>query len=99
MADEKILAKVQRVYLIMQRQKGPHGKVYERRYWWGYWMEDGQRKKVWVGKELPESLKCLVRAKLYSTNERRYHWPKSKHGPDMKKVKPAADLIANDAAA
>jgi len=69
--DEKILAKIQRIYYCNTRIKKPNGRVYEYRLWHGYYREgvpgDGvfhkkaaPRKRVYIGKELPECLKYLI---------------------------------------
>jgi len=78
--DKKILAKVQRAYYCKTRTKRPSGKVYNYRVWWGFWYEDGQPKKVYLGRELPGEVKELIKKRELSRGGSQYFWPKSRHG-------------------
>jgi len=78
MVDKKILAKIQRAYHCKARIKKPSGKVYEYRLWRGYWWEDGRPKKVYLGRELPDEIKELIRNREPSKNKVQYSWPHTK---------------------
>jgi len=58
--NENRLAKVRRVYRVKQRVRSAAGKVYEYRVWCGYYCEDAQQKRVYLGRELPERFKCMA---------------------------------------
>jgi len=78
--DKKILRKIQRVYHCKTKIKKPSGKIYSYRFWWGFWDEGGETKKVYVGRELPDELKELMKWRVPSGDGGQFWWPKSKKG-------------------
>jgi hypothetical protein len=60
MVDQKILAKLKSVFRSDQIVPGRSGKVYRYPTWYGYYNEDGIRRRVYLGRELPELFKSLV---------------------------------------
>jgi hypothetical protein len=75
MANEERLAKLRSVYKTTDTFKSPAGKVYRYPVWYGYYAEDGKRKSVYLGRELPERFKCLIKKREYSRDPANYYWP------------------------
>jgi hypothetical protein len=80
MIEETILAKIRKVYLVDQKAKGPRGKVYHYPCWTGWYREEGKRKRVYLGRELPERFKDMVPVPRLTRSPKNYNWPRSVHG-------------------
>jgi len=76
MIEETILSKICKVYLVNQKAKGPRGKVYRYPCWTGWYREDGKRKRVYIGRELPARFKDMVPVPRLTTALKNYNWPK-----------------------
>lgn len=80
MLDEKTIKKVQRLYHCKTVKKNRGPKKYTYRVWWGYWYEGGKPKKVYIGSELPDELKVMMKQRRPSANGNQDYWPRSVHG-------------------
>jgi len=78
--DEKTIKKVQRLYHCKTVKKNPSQKKYTYRVWWGFWEEGGKPKKVYIGNEVPDELKAMMKQRSHSPNGSQYFWPRSVHG-------------------
>ena len=47
-------------------------------YWIGQWDQNGETKRVHIGKELPPSLKRLLQGKYKREGSKTYRWPRSR---------------------
>jgi len=86
MANEERLAKVKSVYRSNDTFKSPAGRVYKYLIWHGYYVEDGKRKNVYLGRELPERFRCLLKKRDYSRDPENYYWPERGKGVDRSKT-------------
>ena len=44
-------------------------------YWFGNFQENGKQRRVYVGKDLPESLKYLLEGRIKRPGYKNYTWP------------------------
>jgi len=77
-----VIRKIQRVYqywvnystLGAVKRCGP--------YWRGSYYENGKERTVYIGKELPDSLMCLLEGRYKRSGYEDYTWPGRKEGGD-----------------
>jgi len=69
--EEKII----RVYQHYDIKKKGRKRLINGPYWFGYWEENGKRKRVYIGKELPADLKHLIEGRLKRPGYKYYAWP------------------------
>lgn len=72
---EGIEEKIVRVYQQYDIKQIKSGKRYYGPYWYGYFQENGQIKRVFIGKKLPESLKYLIKKRFVRKGFKNYTWP------------------------
>lgn len=75
---EGIEGKIQRVYRQYDTRKVGRAIRHYGPYWFGYYQRDGRHVKVYIGKELPESLKYLIRKRFVKPGYKNYTWPGQK---------------------
>jgi hypothetical protein len=90
--DESKLAKVRVVYQVKQNWTSPAGKLYKYLIWHGYYREGGRRHRVYIGRELPERLRCFIREKRFIRSQVQYYWPESRRR--VKKDELGADQVS-----
>lgn len=73
--NKRTLRKIQRVEKFYVSEKSAKGLKTYGPYWRGVWYEDGKEKRVYVGKELPKSLKYLVEGRYKRPGCKNYTWP------------------------
>jgi len=78
--DEKTIKKVQRLYHCKTVKTKPSKKKYTYRVWWGFWTEGGKPQRVYIGRELPDELKEMMKQRRPSSKGSQYYWPRSVHG-------------------
>ncbi len=90
MASQEMLNKVRWVYRQKETKTHSGGRVCEYHYWYGYWKENGESRRIYLGKKLPESLQHLYDGKKLDPKGLVYSWPgpKNKKGPNSKKAGP-----------
>jgi hypothetical protein len=67
--------KITRIYQYHQIRKQGRKRLICGPYWFGYFQENGKPRRVYVGKELPESLKYLLEGRFKKPGCRNYAWP------------------------
>ena len=70
--------RITRVYQHYQIRKVGRKKRYDGPYWFGYFQEDDKQRRVYIGKELPESLKRLIDGRYRRPGYINYTWPGQK---------------------
>lgn len=80
MLDETTIKKVQRLYYCKTSKKNPSKKIYSYRVWFGFWNEKGKQMRVYIGKELPDELKEMMKLRRPSSDGSQDYWPRSVHG-------------------
>ena len=60
-------------------------------YWWGCWQEDGQTKRVFIGKELPAELQWLLDGRIKRPGRRRWIWPAAPPEQELQTPSPVKD--------
>ena len=93
MADEKMIAKIQRVYFASLTTTNKYGKSYRYEAWRGWYWLAGTRKTIYLGKELPESLRGLVGKRQFKRLNGNPDWPSSIRR--ARRFGPGADQVAN----
>ena len=72
---KSVLRKITRVQQFYQRRKkGRSVKTYGP-YWRGVYSEKGREVTVYLGKELPDSLRYLLEGRLKRRGYKNYAWP------------------------
>lgn len=72
---KSILRKIQRVEQFYVRTKNAGGLQGYGPYWRGTWFENGKERRVYLGKELPESLQYLLDGRYKRSGYKNYTWP------------------------
>ncbi|MBA7644303.1 hypothetical protein ES703_52045 [subsurface metagenome] len=67
--------RIVRVYQQYDTKKTPKGKRYYGPYWYGYFQENGKEKRVFIGKQLPDSMKYLIKERFKRPGYKNYTWP------------------------
>jgi len=75
--DKKLIPKITRLGKEYITKKYGRKKYRTGPYWFGYWYRKGERFRVYIGKELPESLQDLLDSRQRVTGHMRYTWPKA----------------------
>jgi len=73
--DQSVLSKITRVVQEYRHGKTKMGLSKRGPYWFGGYQENGETRKVYIGKELPEELHGLVEARIKPPGHRNYFWP------------------------
>ena len=66
---------IYRVSLSHVQRKTSKGVVKDGPYWYGYWMENGKQRRVYIGKVLPEKFEHLLNLRSKRPGGRYYNWP------------------------
>jgi hypothetical protein len=67
--------KIKRVYQAYVTEKRGREKKINGPYWYGYWQENGKQQRGYIGKELPKSLKRLLKGRFKRPGYGQYAWP------------------------
>lgn len=67
--------RITRVYQQYDIKRVGGEKRYYGPYWFGYFQENGKQNRVYIGKELPESLKYLIDGRVKKPGYKTYTWP------------------------
>ena len=78
MDKSKSLEKVRRLARKYKKRQTKRGKVITGPYWTGYYQENGKSVEVYIGRELPESLRWLVKRRIKRPGYQNYTWPERK---------------------
>ena len=73
--DKKLIGKITRLGKEYITKKQGRRKYREGPYWFGYWYRNGKRSRVYIGKDLPETLQDLLDSRHRVTGHKRYTWP------------------------
>jgi len=73
--DKITLSKITRVHAQFITKKTAKGDHKTGPYWWGYWQENGNTQRVYVGRELPKELKVLLDTRVKAPGHSLYYWP------------------------
>jgi len=77
------LRKVRRVYRAYVKYKTLSGVKSCGPYWRGMYLENGKTVTVYIGKELPDSLRYLLDGRYKRPGCKEYTWPGLKEGGDQ----------------
>jgi hypothetical protein len=86
MVNEDRLEKIRSVYQAISTFKSPAGKVYKYLVWYGHFSEGGKPKNIYLGRELPERFRCLLKKREYSRDPENYYWPARGKGVERNKT-------------
>lgn len=73
--------KIMKVQGLTQKSQTITSKGKTRRfgpYWYGWYMEDGKQKWVYIGKELPKHLEWMLRERFKLPGRQLWSWPAPK---------------------
>ena len=73
--DPEIMSKITRLGRYFQTYWTKSGECRTREYWYGFWQENGKPQRVYIGKELPKSLKYLLDGRFKKPGYQVYTWP------------------------
>ena len=73
--DKKTLNKITRVNAQFITKKTAKGDHTTGPYWWGYWQENGNTQRVYIGRELSKELEVLLATRVKAPGHRLYYWP------------------------
>lgn len=73
--DPETKLKITRVVRELQGHMTKSGRKYCGPYWWGYFMENGKVRRVYIGKELPEDLSDVYNTRTKPPGRTNYSWP------------------------
>jgi len=73
--DPERLKMIYRVAQEYQYRKTKSGTVKNGPYWFGYWMEKGKVKRVYIGKDLTPDLQAIYDARFKLPGRMLYSWP------------------------
>ena len=73
--DPITLSKITRVNAQFITKKTGKGDHKTGPYWYGYWQENGNTQRVYIGRELPKELEFLLNTRLKITGHSQYYWP------------------------
>lgn len=76
MESEKKLERITRVQRNYIPRKNKKGTRLGGPYWFGYYQKDGKTVQMYIGKELPQALRYLVKKRYRKPGHRNYTWPK-----------------------
>ena len=79
---KSILRKIRRVYEFWVVRKTEEGVKKCGPYWRGEYWENGGSVSVYIGKELPDSLRYLLEGRYKRPGCKDYTWPGLKEGGD-----------------
>ena len=77
------LEKVRRVYQCYMKYKTLKGVRSCGPYWQGMYWENGRSVTLYIGKELPDSLRYLLAGRYKRPGSKAYTWPGSKEGGEQ----------------
>ena len=77
---KSVLRKITRVQEFYPRHKTRNGLKKSGPYWRGMYSEKGKEVSVYLGKELPDSLRYLLEGRLKRRGYKNYAWPGLKEG-------------------
>ena len=69
------MAKITRVGCYSRNLKTKKGMVKGGPYWYGFWMEGGKEKRVYIGKVLPQALAIIPSTGIKPPGRINYSWP------------------------
>ncbi|MBA7630563.1 hypothetical protein ES703_38086 [subsurface metagenome] len=72
---KSVLGKIIRVEQFYSRYNTRSGVKRSGPYWRGVWWESGRKVTVYLGKELPDSLRYLLEGRLKRRGYKNYAWP------------------------
>jgi len=73
--DPDIALRIWRVAQEYKHRKTSKGVAKDGPYWFGYWMENGKSRRVYIGKELPKELQAVLDARFKLPGRRYFIWP------------------------
>ncbi|MBA7702149.1 hypothetical protein ES703_110906 [subsurface metagenome] len=73
-----VMRKIKRVYQFWVKYKTKNGVKSTGPYWRGEYTENGRQISVYIGKELPDSLRFLLDGRFKRPGYEGYTWPGSK---------------------
>lgn len=73
--DTVTLSKITRVQAQFMTKKTRKGSRKVGPYWFGYWQENGNTQRVYIGRELPAELEVLLDNRVKYPGHRQYSWP------------------------
>lgn len=71
----ELISKVQGLFQKkpLTRYKGK--KIRRGPYWFGWWMDNGKKTEVYIGKTLPPELEFLIEGRVKLPGRKRWSWP------------------------
>ncbi|MBA7631182.1 hypothetical protein ES703_38710 [subsurface metagenome] len=73
--DPKQLRMIYRVAQEYKSRKTKKGPVKDGPYWFGYWIDNGKVRRVYIGKELTPELQILLQTRSKAPGKTNYAWP------------------------
>lgn len=73
--DPDIALRIWRVAQEYKHRKTKSGTVKDGPYWYGYFVEDGHTKRIYIGKTLPPELQILLQTRSKPPGRTNYAWP------------------------
>jgi hypothetical protein len=73
--DPKHIPNITMVAQEYKSRKTKKGTVKDGPYWFGYWMEKGKSRRVYIGKELPKELQAVLDSRTKPPGRTNYSWP------------------------
>jgi len=73
--DPHIISKITRVQPESKTHHTKAGESTTGPYWYGYWQENGNTMRVYIGRQLPPELQAIYDSRYLRPGHIKYSWP------------------------